>query len=261
MSPEHGLGTYNGTKVSLTYVGFASLLGVDEEFAANLTSTMSRLMPIRIGSLGQIQEWAKDYDSNGGTNHLSQLYPLFPGAQIDPRFNVTLVDAAKVSLKQRGDSSAGWPTAWRANCFARLLDGEKAYYYMQRLLNLFSYDNLWSINNVFQIDANFVRIHLEKLIFCALQGGANAIAEMILQSHNGEIHILPAIPASWKEGSVTGFRARGGFTLDIAWSDRSLVSAKLKSTSGTFARVRYDGNAIDLAFDKGEEKTLTVSDF
>lgn len=204
-------------------------------------------MPIRIGSLGQIQEWAKDYDSNGGTNHLSQLYPLFPGAQIDSRFNTTLVNAAKVSLKQRGDSSAGWPTAWRANCFARLLDGEKAYYYMQRLLHLFSYDNLWSINDVFQIDANF--------------GGANAVAEMILQSHNGEIHILPAIPASWKEGNVTGFRARGGFTLDIAWSDGSLVSAKLKSTSGTLARVRYNSNAIDLAFDKEEEKTLTASDF
>uniref|UniRef100_A0A0W0FDY4 Uncharacterized protein n=1 Tax=Moniliophthora roreri TaxID=221103 RepID=A0A0W0FDY4_MONRR len=171
MSPEHGLGTYSGTKISLTYgtnidnsllrdlfnhtAGFASLLGVDEEFAANLTKTTSRLMPIRIGSLGQIQEWAKDYDSNGGTNHLSQLYPLFPGAQIDSRFNTTLVNAAKVSLKQRGDSSAGWPTAWRANCFARLLDGEKAYYYMQRLLHLFSYDNLWSINDVFQIDANF----------------------------------------------------------------------------------------------------------
>ncbi|KAK7051382.1 hypothetical protein VNI00_004882 [Paramarasmius palmivorus] len=263
MSPEHGLGTYNGTKISLTYgsnidntllrdlfnhtAGFATLLGIDEDFATNLTETMSRLMPIRIGSLGQIQEWAKDYDSNGGTNHLSQLYPLFPGAQIDPRFNTTLVDAAKTSLKQRGDSSAGWPTAWRANCFARLLDGEKAHYYMQRLLHLFSYDNLWSINNVFQIDANF--------------GGANAVAEMILQSHNGEIHLLPAIPDSWKEGSVTGFRARGGFTLDISWSDGSLTLAKLRSSSGTFARVRYDGNTVDLAFDKGEEKSLTASDF
>ncbi|KAI3614107.1 alpha-l-fucosidase [Moniliophthora roreri] len=260
MSPEHGVGNFNGTAFSLTYgstidnsllrdlfnhtIEFANLLGVDDEFASELASTMERLMPFRIGSLGQIQEWARDYDSNDEFNHVSQLYPLFPSAQIDPRFNTTLTDAAKVTLQLRGDSGEGWPTAWRANFFSRLLDGEKAYYYMQRLLSLYSYDNLWSINSVFQID-----------------GGANAVAEMILQSHNGEIHILPAIPESWKEGSVTGFRARGGFTLDISWSDGVLESATLTSTSGTFTRVRYNGNAIDLTLEKGGQTTLTASDF
>ncbi|EEB98735.1 hypothetical protein MPER_01707, partial [Moniliophthora perniciosa FA553] len=104
----------------------------------------------------QIQEWARDYDSNDEFNHISQLYPLFPGAQIDPRFNTTLTNAAKVTLQLRGDSSEGWPTAWRANFFSRLLDGETAYHYMQRLLSLYSYDNLWSINSVFQVnDGNF----------------------------------------------------------------------------------------------------------
>ncbi|KAK7047402.1 hypothetical protein VNI00_006633 [Paramarasmius palmivorus] len=259
MSPEHQIGTEGGTQYSLTYVqvlqstmrqliplytprksiddvsrllrdlfnhtvGFANLLGVDDEFVSELNSAMERLMPFRIGALGQLQEWARDYDSNGEFSHISQLYPLHPGAQIDPRFNTTLTDACKVTLELRGDSSEGWPTAWRANFYARLLDGEKAYYYMQRLVGLYSYDNLWSRNLVFQIDGNF--------------GGANAVVEMVLQSHNGEIHLLPAIPESWTEGAVTGFRARGGFTVDISWSDGVLTSAMLTSTSGTFARVR-----------------------
>jgi len=263
MSPEHALGTYNGTSVSITFGStidnclmrdlfnhtqeFASILGVDSDFAANLTTVLDRLLPFRIGSLGQLQEWAIDFDSNGPFTHLSHMYGLFPGAQIDPRFNQTLATAANVSLTLRGDSSAGWPTAWRINCFARLLDGEKAYYYLTRLLKSYSYDNLWSINSVFQIDANF--------------GGANGVAEMILQSHNGEIHILPAIPVSWTEGSVTGFRARGGFLLDIAWSAGSLSLAKLTSIRGTFARVRYGGSAINLNFGMGESHTLSSSDF
>ncbi|KAJ4473156.1 hypothetical protein J3R30DRAFT_3296895, partial [Lentinula aciculospora] len=103
----------------------------------------------------QIQEWARDYDSNGPFTHISQLYGLFPGAQIDPRFNETLAHAANISLLLRGDSSSGWPTAWRANLFARLLQGETAYYYMTRLISRYSYDNLWSSNSVFQIDGNF----------------------------------------------------------------------------------------------------------
>ncbi|KAL0067460.1 hypothetical protein AAF712_005448 [Marasmius tenuissimus] len=263
MSPERGIGIYNDTNVSLTYgstidnallrdlfnhtAGFAALLGVDEDFAANLTTTMARLIPLRIGSEGQIQEWARDYPPGGGFNHISHLYPLFPSAQIDPRFNETLAHAANVSLTLRGDSENGWPTAWRANCFARLLDGEKAYYYMQRLLSLYSYDNLWSINTVFQIDGNF--------------GGANAVAEMILQSHNGEIHLLPAIPAAWGQGSVTGFRARGGFAIDLAWANGALTEAKIRSTSGTAAQVRYDGKVVGLTFSQGEEKTLGLSDF
>ncbi|KAK7060201.1 hypothetical protein VNI00_000966 [Paramarasmius palmivorus] len=226
--------------------GIARDLGIDSDFANNLTTTMDRLIPIRVGSQGQIQEWAKDINT-GAFNHISQLYPLFPGAQIDPRFNTNLVNAAKTTLQLRGDSENGWPTAWRANCFARLLDGEKAYYYMQRLLKNYSYDNLWSINLVFQIDGNF--------------GGAMAVAEMILQSHNGEIHLLPAIPSSWKEGRVTGFRARGGFTVDIAWSNGVLTSANLKSTSGTFARVRYRGTAINLTLQKGASRTLSPTDF
>ncbi|ESK88602.1 large secreted protein [Moniliophthora roreri MCA 2997] len=262
-SPEIGIGDYNGENVSMTYgstvdttllrdlfnhtIGFASMLGVDSDLVADLTDAMSRLLPFRIGSRGQIQEYARDYNNYRVFTHISHMYPLFPGAQIDPRFNTTLSEAAKVSLQIRGDAGNGWPTAWRANCFARLLDGEKAYYYMQRLLHNFSYDNLWSYNSIFQIDGNF--------------GGANAVAEMILQSQNGEIHLLPAIPKSWKEGSVTGFRARGGFTLDITWSEGALVSAKIKSMSGMFARVRYDGNAIDLTFEKGTEKTLTISNF
>ncbi|KAF9269603.1 hypothetical protein L218DRAFT_939895 [Marasmius fiardii PR-910] len=256
MSPERGIGTYNGTTVSLTYgstidnshtVEFAALLGVDAEFAANLTSTMGRLIPFRIGSKGEIQEWARDYNPDGSFTHISHIYPLFPSAQIDPRLNSTLAHAANVSLTIRGDSSNGWPTAWRANCFARLLDGEKAYYYMKRLLQLFSYDNLWSINDVFQIDANF--------------GGANAVAEMILQSHNGEIHLLPAIPSAWASGKVKGFRVRGGFTVDMSWSHGGLTEVVFRSTSGTTANVRYRDKVVALKLSKGGQKTLGISDF
>ncbi|KAK7472244.1 hypothetical protein VKT23_000365 [Stygiomarasmius scandens] len=259
MSPEH---TISGS-LALTYgstidtallkdlfnhtAGFAHLLNTDSDFANNLTSTMSRLMPIRIGSLGQIQEYARDYNANGPFNHISQLYPLFPGAQIDPRFNTSLSNAAQVTLQERGDSDNGWPTAWRACFFARLLDGEKAYYYMKRLLQLYSYGNLWSINLIFQIDANF--------------GGANAVAEMILQSHNGEIHLLPAIPSSWSKGSVSGMRARGGFTVDIAWNSGKLTSATIKSTSGAAARVRYGSSAINLSLQGGGSQVLTPSNF
>jgi alpha-L-fucosidase 2 len=223
------------------------MLGVDADFAANVTKTMGRLMPFRIGSMGQIQEWARDYPDTGDFSHISQMYPLFPSAQIDPRFNQTLATAAKKSLTIRGDSANGWPTAWRANCFARLQDGEKALYYLNRLLGSYSYANLWSINIVFQIDGNF--------------GGTNAVAEMILQSHNGEIHLLPAVPSSWAEGSVKGFRARGGFELNIRWSGGTLVSADIKSTVGTFARVRYRGDAINLSFTRGQTKQLTSADF
>ncbi|KAL0576394.1 hypothetical protein V5O48_005583 [Marasmius crinis-equi] len=262
-SPEKGIADYNDTNVSMTYgstidnsilrdlfehtAEFASVLGVDEEFAANLTETRSRLIPLRIGSRGNLQEWARDYAPGGVFTHISHLYPLFPSSQIDPRLNESLATAANVSLALRGDAGNGWPTAWRANCFARLLDGEAAYYYMQRLLQRYSYDNLWSKNSIFQIDGNF--------------GGANAVAEMILQSHNGEIHFLPAIPAAWAQGSVTGFRARGGFTVDLAWSSGSLAQAVIRSTSGTTARVRYNGKVVDLTLRRGGQKTLSISDF
>ncbi|KAK0203744.1 Six-hairpin glycosidase-like protein [Desarmillaria ectypa] len=264
MSPEHGIGNYNGTNVSLTYgstidnsllrdlfnhtAEFAKMLGLDADFADTLMAACDRLIPFRIGSLGQIQEWAVDYDSNGAFTHISHMYPLFPSAQIDPRFNETLASAANTSLVIRGDSGSGWPTAWRINCYARLLDGEKAYYYLARLLKSFSYANLWSINSIFQIDANF--------------GGANGVAEMLLQSHNGEIHLLPAIPPSWTQGSVTGFRARGGFTVDIFWSGGALKNAMIASTMGRFTRVRYAGSAINLTFaGTGETKALNLASF
>ncbi len=155
--------------------------------------------------------------------------------------------AANTSLMLRGDSSNGWPTAWRVNCYARLLDGDKAYYYLQRLLKSFSLTNLWSYNSIFQIDGNF--------------GGANGVAEMILQSHNGEIHLLPAIPSAWKEGAVRGFRARGGFSLDISWSGGILKEANIGSLGGTFARVSYSDKAINLVFVKGQSIILNPSSF
>ncbi|KAG7095449.1 hypothetical protein E1B28_006194 [Marasmius oreades] len=263
MSPEKGIGDYNDTNVSLTYgstidnsllrdlfnhtTEFANLLDVDAEFAENLTATMGRLMPLSIGSEGQIREWARDYNPGGVFTHISHMYPLFPSAQIDPRLNSTLARAANVSLMLRGDSGNGWPTAWRANCFARLLDGEKAYYYMKRLLNSFSYDNLWSKNSVFQIDANF--------------GGANAVAEMILQSHNGEVHLLPAIPSAWASGRVKGFRVRGGFTVDMGWSGGKLEEVVFRSTSGTGANVRYNDKVVPLELLKGGQRTLGILDF
>jgi len=231
----------------------ASLLNIDSSFAANCTETRERLPPFQIGKGGQIQEWLVDWDSTPSTfSHISPLYGLYPSAQIDPRSNSTLADAAKVFLGFRGDGTEGWPIAWRIGTWARLLDANHTMTEVKLLLSdLGVYRSLLGKNLIFQIDANL--------------GGTGTMIEMFLQSHNGILHILPALPAELSQGSITGLRARGGYTVNLSWNGGKLSQAVIMATinNATTLQVRLGNSSkrISLQLAKGASRTFTESDF
>ena len=213
----------------------AGILGDDSGFAQTLADLKEKMAPMQIGRHAQLQEWMYDWDDpNDHHRHVSHLYGLFPGNQISPLRTPELFAAARNSLEYRGDPATGWSMGWKVCLWARLLDGNRAYKLITDQLSPAgstgfwgkggTYPNLFDAHPPFQIDGNF--------------GCAAGIAEMMLQSHDGAVHILPSVPERWTDGKVTGLVARGGFIVDIEWKDGKAAEVKVKSQLGGNLRLR-----------------------
>ncbi len=228
----------------------SKILGTDENFRNELTVKRARLAPTQISSDGRIMEWLQEYkETEIHHRHVSHLWGLYPGDEISLESTPDFAAAARKSLIVRGDDGVGWSLAYKAALWARLDDGNRAWSLVQDALAPAKgtdirydggggvYPNLFDACPPFQIDANF--------------GVPAAIAEMLLQSQDGKIHLLPALPDDWKNGKVTGLRARDGFQVDIAWQDGKLIAAKIRSDFGEPCIVNYGGKTVSLQIKMG----------
>jgi alpha-L-fucosidase 2 len=230
----------------------ARILGVDAELSAQLDRMRGEIAPNQIGRLGQLQEWLEDKDDPKNKHrHVSHLWGVFPGEEITPR-TPELFAAARRSLEFRGDEGTGWSLGWKIAFWARFLDGDHALRMIERQLTLVreqgtktvgggTYPNLFDAHPPFQIDGNF-----------ALSAG---VVEMLLQSHGGEIVLLPALPNAWPSGSVKGLRARGGLEVDVLWRDGRLIEAGLTSSTSAFVRLRSGASATQVTLETGRRTT------
>ena len=234
----------------------AKVLNTDKLFRDSIIAATNKLYPFSIGSKGQLLEWYKDYEEvDPHHRHVSHLYALHPANIISPLATPGLAKAAKQTLELRGDEGTGWSLAWKVNFWARLLDGNHAYKLYRNLMRLTkenntaynrgggAYANLFDAHPPFQIDGNFA--------------GAAGVMEMLLQSQGGEIFLLPALPDSWEEGSISGLKARGNYTVTMKWGKNKLISATVFSALGGDCIIRTN-TPVSITALKAHSKKSTV---
>ena len=236
----------------------SKVLNIDADFRAKLETALSKLHPYQIGKKGNLQEWYHDWeDKDPRHRHQSQLFGLFPGNHITPLKTPDLAEASRKTLEIKGDQTTGWSKGWRINLWARLWDGNHAYKMFRELLQYVdpdgkktekprrgggTYPNLFDAHPPFQIDGNF--------------GGAAAVAEMLVQSDENEIRLLPALPDAWESGSVKGICARGGFEIAMEWNNKTLNKVVVSSKKGGKTILIYGDTKREITLKKGEKKEI-----
>ncbi len=244
-SPEHGTCDLGATyanavtrEVLKEAIAAAEILGDNPAEMSEWQNKLNQMYPYQIGRYGQLQEWYKDIDTYNDTHrHTNHLFGLHPGTTINALEDEELVAACKETLRQRGDEATGWSMGWKLNHWARLLDGNHAYILFQNLIKNGTADNMWDLHPPFQIDGNF--------------GGTAGVSELFLQSHNGMLHLLPALPDSWTDGHINGLLTRGNFTVDIEYANGKLDHAIITSNAGEDCRVYYNGLILDFETTQG----------
>lgn len=224
------------------------VLGADPAFVAELTTARDKLAPYRIGKDGQLQEWQEDWDADAKEpqhRHVSHLYGLFPSDQIGIDTTPKLAAAARTSLLKRGDLTTGWAIAWRLNLWARLGDGDHAHSVLKLLLGPErTYPNMFDAHPPFQIDGNF--------------GGTSGMTEMVLQSRNDRIYLLPALPSAWPTGHITGLRARGAIDVDVRWAGGKLSQAVLTAKADGRHTVVHGASTVEIEMKQGQSVRLAA---